>query len=550
MKKNVLFYLVALALLLTMPAKAIDTLSIDIDEWGINETIRDVIDADQGAHVYKLKRGGVYYFSGTLANDFPVVIVGEAGPADVSPAVITRATAIDGTSSNFIFESSADVTLMNLYLTGVDDAGQYRNFYKPTDAGLRLHVENCVCNFTNDWEGFFRFDSKDGVAILKNNIVMNMMREDGYVWATWLHTQNTKLDTLIVTNNTVFNCPNNMLSINEKELASPNYALVEHNTVVNTGKDILHFSYWLNMYTQNNLFYNPMIQGDAEISGTGWTDRVQCPDGQPYAYFKVDTIPNTTWRDSVLTHIGLTDRVVEISHNNLYQSPLVKSIPDMVAGDSGHVVEMLSPRSQAMFDDDAMWPGLDFDAATNTELDPGFTKNPTDESKLVAHALMLYRNSQPAVNFIYDPDNDNLTWEWPILGDVIDFTYSNATLATASTKGYHLGDLYHWYPAEYQNWVGIDNVVNDFGVSLGSAYPNPFVATTNIQYSIEKGGMVKVSVYDILGQEVATLVNEYQTPDNYSIEWNAVNVPEGTYFFRIDVNNQAGPAQKLIHMAE
>lgn len=72
-------------------------------------------------------------------------------------------------------------------------------------------------------------------------------------------------------------------------------------------------------------------------------------------------------------------------------------------------------------------------------------------------------------------------------------------------------------------------------------YPNPFNPTTKIKFDIplsqEKGGYVKLIVYDILGKEVATLLNEELKPGAYEAEWNAATFPSGVYYYRITAGN-------------
>lgn len=513
MKKSLL---AILAMIIALPLFSIDTLTIELDEYGNNYDLKAQIDADQGAHVYKLLRNGYYYVDGTIENTFPIVLVGEEGPENLAPATLLYKTDDQGESPNEMFQAKDDITFKNLYLVGVDDLGAYRNFYTTSEPEVKLVVENCVCNYTNNWKGFFEFKSVEGTVIMRNNMVMNMMRQDGYVWATWLHTQNTKPDTMIITNNTIFNCPNNMLSLNERDGISPNYAEVNHNTVVNTAKDILHFSYWLNLHHKNNLYHNVMYQGDSEFSATGWTHRVQCPDDEPYAFIKVDTIPNADWEDSMLNAIGIDHRVMNVFNNNFYQSDLVKSIPGMVGQhlvdtaasvyrDSGNIIGLMSPRTQAMFDDDAAYPGLY--AMKNWQQDPGLTNDPTNPDDLVAHALMLYRNTTPGVNTHFDLDKDSnpdgyqMTYEWPIWGEggYIDFTYSNTSLMGAD--GLHLGDLYHWYPNEYAQWVsgtvGVEETSRT--VSQLQVYPNP--ASDMIRLS----KVSDVSIYNLNGQLVKSV---------------------------------------------
>ncbi len=77
----------------------------------------------------------------------------------------------------------------------------------------------------------------------------------------------------------------------------------------------------------------------------------------------------------------------------------------------------------------------------------------------------------------------------------------------------------------------VSNVPDRF--ELKQNYPNPFNPLTKINYQITKNDFVKLSVYDILGNEVAVLVNEKQTPGTYHVEWDGTNYTSGIYFYKI-----------------
>lgn len=70
--------------------------------------------------------------------------------------------------------------------------------------------------------------------------------------------------------------------------------------------------------------------------------------------------------------------------------------------------------------------------------------------------------------------------------------------------------------------------------SLSQNYPNPFNPVTKINFSIPKQGLVTLKVYDVLGKEVMTLVNETKEIGNYVAEFNGGNLASGAYFYRIE----------------
>ena len=85
--------------------------------------------------------------------------------------------------------------------------------------------------------------------------------------------------------------------------------------------------------------------------------------------------------------------------------------------------------------------------------------------------------------------------------------------------------------------VGI-NPVSQNGIptefKLTQNYPNPFNPTTMIKFSIPKTSLVKLVVYDILGREVRTLVNEQKMPGYYDISFDASMFASGVYFYKLE----------------
>jgi hypothetical protein len=78
--------------------------------------------------------------------------------------------------------------------------------------------------------------------------------------------------------------------------------------------------------------------------------------------------------------------------------------------------------------------------------------------------------------------------------------------------------------------------------SLSQNYPNPFNPSTTINYTIASGqlagnNLVTLKIYDILGREVKTLVNEKQSAGSYSVSFNADKLASGIYFYTLRAGN-------------
>jgi len=81
----------------------------------------------------------------------------------------------------------------------------------------------------------------------------------------------------------------------------------------------------------------------------------------------------------------------------------------------------------------------------------------------------------------------------------------------------------------------LEILVSDY--ILYQNYPNPFNPTTNISYSISQTSYVTLTIYDVLGKLIKTIISETQSPGNYTFEFNASDLPSGTYFYSLTSDN-------------
>jgi hypothetical protein len=88
--------------------------------------------------------------------------------------------------------------------------------------------------------------------------------------------------------------------------------------------------------------------------------------------------------------------------------------------------------------------------------------------------------------------------------------------------------------------------VNDF--TLQQNYPNPFNPTTTISYSLPAASFVTLNVYDVLGKEIRTLVNEKQTEGTYTVNFDATGLASGVYYYRLSAGDRVVETKKMVLM--
>ncbi len=112
-----------------------------------------------------------------------------------------------------------------------------------------------------------------------------------------------------------------------------------------------------------------------------------------------------------------------------------------------------------------------------------------------------------------------------VVNDALNYTTWVLHTATANHSVYYL-----WLII---NTVEGENEVRPGDLQLSRNYPNPFNPTTNIRYTLGSRLLVTLKIYDMLGREVAVLVNEEKPAGTYEAVWNAHNLPSGVYFYRL-----------------
>ena len=152
-----------------------------------------------------------------------------------------------------------------------------------------------------------------------------------------------------------------------------------------------------------------------------------------------------------------------------------------------------------------------------------------------------YSNNGYTIPVMMNDGQEN-TDSYPSSGDIPEFRlYDNSTNTVYSTTSNP--DTPPIYPNDiniiqelFSIPLSVDEVDLPTIFNISDIYPNPFNASTKISYSIPAMSSIKVSVFNILGQEMVTLLDSEQVPGYYNVIWDAGDTASGFYIIRLENN--------------
>ncbi len=556
-----------------------DTLVIK-DYYDINHHANSLYEAMRldtvnvpASRVYELKANGYYPLEKNPTTLRNTVIAGEDNSILVKNGnVNSRPPLICGTdSTNGIpFPNAAainvthDLTVKNCNIIALSPKGFVSySIINPISANLKITFDNCLVEHLS--KDFLLINQANYNVTLRNCYFVNMngwaCRRSGGVFDCL-----SELDTLLVENCTHIMAQGSVYRLRDYLVSNHSFhikkVIFNHNTFVNcAGYTFMNPGYQSNVSLTNNMFINCNIQPYSNFIFThdlGEVDPANLPMGLVNVYPDSADVANNTPRKFLC------------QNNLVYWDPSLANIASTLNANA--IDGLTNWRSQMIIMNtrtDSMFKHLGhYNTTPYSYLVTDTWKNQlptfinskdlltTQLANLKAFAIDIMDSTKfttvlPTWRLINTGSDGYFKSDWPI---PVDLSYSDANLLTGGMGGFPIGDL-NWFPDKKTQWLVQKTAeYSNLNIALNSGrlvtavqyqsslpaefklmqnYPNPFNPTTRINYQLPLISKVSIKVFDILGREIATLVNEEQPAGNHEIIFDGNKLTSGIYFYRM-----------------
>ena len=170
---------------------------------------------------------------------------------------------------------------------------------------------------------------------------------------------------------------------------------------------------------------------------------------------------------------------------------------------------------------------------------------------IVGSSICYISTGAGAAGCILKSTNDGASWTQMNTGGITGGTSQHLDYFKEANNVIHLymiasdGSVIRYRDSSLLVGINInkENIPNEY--TLEQNYPNPFNPSTTINYSIPKASFVTITVYDMLGNKIKDIVNEYKSAGNYKAEFNAASLASGVYLYKM-VANGYSTSKKMI----
>jgi len=503
------------------------TMDVGTDDGMLNEVIgADTLgDGTQAHDIYQLvSLDKTYKFTGPINAKGDISIVGVLGEDDRPPCIQPAVLEDQSIPPTILIVSgeNAQVSVKNLYLLAYAPNNAANNdgiAISVSADNVRLTVDNCVFDgwqafgigYNGNWDDFFISNSH-----FRNFVHPNQHYVGEVIRNTWPGEAYT--DTMSFVGNTML-CVNGYAAAPVTKYYQTYFEFID-NKVLYTFKNPFFIFNVTDAKINDNIFYANYAGGVDTLENPWWDNlwfgdttygviALQPLNGANAVMFQPDDSANAE---------GL--RTVEVMNNSYYWPSTLTNYWDTWNNSQPNKIitpTFMNERTVEMFANDTDYPFLT--ESNNVNVDPGFMAS-------------------------IDPDVLNGTVEDGTVGFLAYFEQIRTGVAATDYWGYALT----WVTGE-ENWVpvwplpenshitSISETYTDVrpqNFNLKQNYPNPFNPTTMISYDLQKASNVTLTVFNVTGQKVETLVNDFKPAGTYNIEYDASTLASGVYYYELE----------------
>jgi hypothetical protein len=525
-----------------------------INAFIMGDTLANGTRRDTNA-VYVLTRGKTYVSNAVMINNgWTFRLKANDTTGNIPRPVVYLYVAGTGTYPGYFIQGKGNIVVQNVVLSGVFDPDPQLpkiqgNLFEFTASGFNLTLDSCV--LANTSGQLIRTGSAAKNIKVTNCIFANM----GYNGTSNLgagkgiDVRNNSLDTLIFVNNTFVNWMDRIVR-HYQSTANIKYFRFDHNTCVNGMS--YHGFLSLGKLSGNVLITNNMLVDHFALGAD--SDAVRQGEFADSREFDQWGAPRMTW---VIAVPDTANTIFYTIKNNYYRvTPALQSFFD-----SASILPIVAnpPLTVGPALTHNICSRIGADSATAFQLT---TADLQKTPKLMVEFMKWYRRPWTATdsggnkqkvrtgwNASFDYDRKTMQY----YTDTLNCSYStSAGIYSAATGGYPVGDL-NWFPARYTAWkndpsTGVDAGARDIPelYSLEQNYPNPFNPSTQIVFGLPNSTRVTLEVYNLLGQKVATLLDEMREPGSYTVSFDGKGMSSGVYFYRLTAGNQVTSKKMML----
>lgn len=296
-------------------------------------------------------------------------------------------------------------------------------------------------------------------------------------------------------------------------------------------------------------YENTLYVTERDLTGGSWSDPTILSSNKLIDMYRFDVASTLDGKVHICYPAAIDKQIVHQYYDgNSWSTPFIVDSSDVN-----------SPQSQMAADPNfndiyVMW-NVPYGGPSNTfrtylrqyDAAPLTPTNLTITANWPGHPSLAWQHNQEADFQHYEVWRKRKFENWELLATTTNKNHIDLTAevmpweddeATYKVRAKDMSGYVSDFSNEVSAWVlykGNNAEVHEY--ELTQNYPNPFNPTTTISYKVKEAGLVTLKVYDILGKEVAVLINEVKEPGAYKVEFNASSLPSGVYIYAIKVND-------------